>query len=184
MDNAEVLFLTILPLSEGENKMKDELNRTYFTFLLPVLLGFIFIYAARAYNFIRIGPIHYAEILAPSIFILSIVLAIALPMFYRTIFAHKKREQKKVSEADFIKFERRLIYITMVTPYLALAAYALEFSRFYTTGAILMGLYAVYYFFPSKKRLALDRRIFRVNKSILHNHRYSIKSVPIKKGGS
>jgi hypothetical protein len=142
--------------------MTAELKRTYFTFLLPALIGFIFFYGAKAYNFIRIGPIDYTEILAPSIFILSIVLAIALPMFYRTIFAHNKRGEKNVSEADFIKFEKRLVYITMVTPYLALAAYVLELSRLYTTGAILMGLYAIYYFFPSTKRLALDRRIFRV----------------------
>jgi hypothetical protein len=67
-----------------------------------------------------------------------------------------------VSEVEFIKFERRLMVISLVTPYLALVAYTLEFPKFYTTAAILMGLYAIYYFFPSKRRLALDRRIFRV----------------------
>ena len=142
--------------------MTAELKRTYFIFLLPVLLGFIVIYAAGTYNFIFMGPFHCKEILASSIFILSIVLAIALPMFYRTLFAHSNRDRKGISEADFVKFERRLIYIAMLAPYLALAAYALAFSQFYTTGALLMGLYAVYYFYPSKKRLTLDRRIFRV----------------------
>jgi hypothetical protein len=99
---------------------------------------------------------------APSIFILCVVLPIALPAFYRALFAHRKRNKKKVSEAELIKFEKRIIHMALVTPYLALAAYTLELSRFYVSGAILMGLYAIYYFFPSKKRLALDQRIFRV----------------------
>ncbi|MGD9237217.1 MAG: hypothetical protein PVF09_11095 [Desulfobacterales bacterium] len=97
-----------------------------------------------------------------AIFIVCVALAVALPLFSRSLFAHQKRDQKMASEAEFVKFEKRLITISLVTPYLALFAYVMEFPKFYTTGAILMGLYAIYYFFPSKRRLALDRRIFRV----------------------
>jgi hypothetical protein len=104
------------------------------------------------------------EILAPSIFVLSVILAVALPIFYRTFFAHNRRHVESISEMELNKFERNLIYITLVTPYLALAALLLELPRFYTAGTILMGIYAVYYFYPSRKRIALDRRIFRVKK--------------------
>ncbi len=143
--------------------MTDELKRTYFIFLLPSILGFTLAGGAKAYNFYRIGPNDFTEILAPSIFILSVTLALALPIFYRTFFAHRKRHTKSISEHELIKFERNLIYMTLVTPYLALTALVLELSRFYTAGTILMGIYAVYYFYPSKKRIALDRRIYRVS---------------------
>lgn len=142
--------------------MMAELKKTYFIILIPSVLGFIFAYGAKAYDLFEIDRVDNLTLLGPVIFILCVALAVALPLFSRSLFAHQKRDQKIVSEADFIKFERRLITISLITPYLALVAYVLEFPKFYTTGAILMGLYAIYYFFPSKRRLVLDRRIFRV----------------------
>ena len=143
--------------------MTDELKRTYFIFLVPSILGFILAGGAKACNLYRIGPNDFTEILAPSIFVLTVVFALALPILYRTFFAHRKRHTKSISEHELIKFERNLIYMTLLTPYLALMALVLELSRFYTAGTILMGIYAVYYFYPSKKRIALDRRIYRVS---------------------
>ncbi len=141
--------------------MSKELKRTYFAFLLPSILGFAFADRAKAYDFFAIGQINFLEIVAPAIFILCVVFAVAWPIFYRTLFAHRKRFNTNVSENDLIKFERNLIYVTMITPYLALAAYTLELPRFYTAGAVLLSLYAAYYFYPSKRRLAFERRIFR-----------------------
>jgi len=141
--------------------MSKDLKRTYFTFLVPSILGFTLAGGAKAYNFIEIGSASFMVFIGPSIFVLSVILALALPIFYRTVFAHNRRHTERISEIELIKFERNLIYMTLVTPYLALTALVLELSRFYTAGTILMGIYAVYYFYPSKKRIALDRRIFR-----------------------
>ena len=90
------------------------------------------------------------------------VFAVALPIFFRTLFAHKIRHQKSTSEAELIKFERNFLYIALVAPYLMLVAYLLEFPRFYLAGTVLMALYAVYYYYPSKKRIQFERKIFRV----------------------
>jgi hypothetical protein len=130
--------------------------------LLPLILGFVIVCLSEAAGFIDIGAIKGWEILAPSIFILSVFFAVAGPIFYRAFFAHKKRFDQSIPENDLAKFERNIIYIAMPAPYLAFSAFCLNLPRFYTAGTILMGIYAVYYFFPSKKRVALDRRIFRV----------------------
>ena len=142
--------------------MTEKLRKIYAVLLLPSILGFVFVYLNKASGFINIDPINFSEIIAPSIFILSVLCAVACPIFYRTFFAHRKRVDRSVSENELIKFERNLIYISMLTPYLALTAYILELPRFYTAGAFLMGLYAIYYFYPSKRRLAFERRLFRV----------------------
>jgi len=142
--------------------MADELRRTYFILLIPAIVGFIAISAAKKFNLLEFGHITFLELLAPLVFILSVVFAIAWPIFFRTLFAHKIRHQKSISEADLIKFERNFLYIALVTPYLMLTAYLLEFPRFYLTGTVLMALYAVYYYYPSKKRIQFERRIFRV----------------------
>ena len=142
--------------------MTDELKRTYLTFLLPSILGFTLAGGAKAYDLIEIGSDNFIQIGGPLIFILWIALAIAFPIFYRALFAHKNRDVMSVSDQKFLKFERTLVNVVMITPYLALLSYLFELPRFYTGSAILIGLYAVYYFYPSKKRIAFERRIFRV----------------------
>ena len=142
--------------------MADELRRTYFTLLIPAIVGFIAISAAKKFNLLEFGYITSLELLAPLVFVLSVVFAIAWPIFFRTLFAHKIRHQKSISKADLIKFERNFLYIALVTPYLTLTAYLLEFPSFYLAGTVLTALYAVYYYYPSKKRIQFERRIFRV----------------------
>ena len=142
--------------------MTGELKKTYFFFLLPSVFGFILADWAKAYGLIEIGSANFIEIAGPLIFILCIVFAIAFPIFYRALFAHKSRDLINLPEKKLLKFERTLINVVMITPYLALIAYFFELPRFYTASAILIGLYAVYYFYPSKTRIAFERRIFRV----------------------
>ena len=142
--------------------MTDELKRTYFIFLLPSILGFTLAGGTKFYDFIEIGSTNLIQMAGPLIFILCIALAIAFPIFYRTLFAHKNRNLLSVSDKKLLKFERTLINVVMMIPYLALLSYFFELPRFYTASAILIGLYAVYYFYPSKMRIAFERRIFRV----------------------
>ncbi|MEE4265345.1 MAG: hypothetical protein V2I56_21850 [Desulfobacteraceae bacterium] len=142
--------------------MAKNLKRIYFTFLVPSIFGFAIASWAKTYDFIEIGSVKFTEIAGPLIFILGIVLAVAFPIFYRAFFAHKSRDLINLPEKKLLKFERTLINVAMITPYLALAAYFFELPRFYTSSAILVGLYAVYYFYPSKKRIGFERRIFRV----------------------
>lgn len=142
--------------------MADEIRRTYFILLIPAIVGFIAISIVKEFSLIEFGYITSLELLAPFVFVLSVVFAIAWPIFFRTLFAHKIRHQKSISEANLINFERNFLYIALVTPYLMLTAYLLEFPRFYLAGTVLMALYAVYYYYPSKKRIQFERRIFRV----------------------
>jgi hypothetical protein len=141
--------------------MSKELKKVYLILLLPSIFGFALACWAKTYDFIEINSINFIEMAGPSIFILCIALAIAFPIFYRTLFAHKNRDLRSVSEKKLLNFERTLINVVMITPYLALVAYFLDLPRFYTTSTILIGLYAVYYFYPSKRRIAFDRKIFR-----------------------
>jgi Ca2+/Na+ antiporter len=142
--------------------MVNDIRRTYFILLTPAIAGFIVISIVKKLNLLEVGQIAFQEIFAPLVFVLSVVFAIAWPIFFRTLFAHKMRQKKRVSEVDLIKFERNFLFIALVTPYLTLIAYLFEFPRFYLAGTVLMALYAVYYYYPSKKRIQFERRIFKV----------------------
>jgi hypothetical protein len=142
--------------------MADALRRAYFALLIPAILGFIVISGFKALGLIPIGQVGFMELLAPLLLVLSVAFALGLPVFFRALFAHRVRKEKSVSEADLLRFERTFLYIALVTPYLTLIGYLLEFPRFHLAGSVLMSLYAVYYYFPSQRRIRFEKRIFRV----------------------
>ena len=101
--------------------------------------------------------------IARSTFILAALLAVAGPIFYRSLFAHRQRNHSSVSQEVLFKFERNLTCMVLIVPYLAVIAYVLELPRFYNAATILLALYAIYYYYPSQKRIAFDSKIFRAN---------------------
>ena len=142
--------------------MTTKLKHTYFKLLIPACLGFIVVWTISDLNVLAIDRIKYPQFLAPAIFILSVLFAVALPIFLRTLFAHNMRHELSVSESKMFKFEQCQIYFISVTPYLALTAYFLKFPRFYFASCLLCALYAVYFYYPSDNRIEFDKRVFRV----------------------
>ena len=142
--------------------MTHDLKRTYFTLLLPAVAGFILIFVLQHFHLIRFNRPQIPPVLYLIIFLASVCFAVALPIFYRTVFANKRRHQTHTAKEDWLKFERNLLYIAMATPYVALIAQILQLPRFHLGGTIIMALYAIYYYYPSKRRIAYERRVFRV----------------------
>ena len=142
--------------------MTSDLKRIYFSLLLPVVAGFIAVLALQHFHLIDWNISGIPHQISPFVFIISVCFAVAFPILYRTVFANKMRDQTHTAEEDWLKFERNLLYIAMTTPYVSLIAQVLQLPRFHLAAVIIMALYAVYYYYPSKKRIEYERRIFRV----------------------
>ncbi|MCB2169823.1 MAG: hypothetical protein KQI78_19355 [Deltaproteobacteria bacterium] len=141
--------------------MEEPLKRTYFRWLTAVALVWT---AGRIIQHVMprwCAAPHVWASSGPILFILTAVCALAGPILYRTLFAHSKRNHTRIAADTFFTFERHLILIGMAALGLAMVADFLAVSFFYRSGSLLIALYAVYCGFPSKKRLALDRRIYR-----------------------
>ncbi len=145
--------------------MLGSLKKTFWMVLAPA--GALLLLAGLARS-AGIGPpaaLTLPAFVPPLLFVLSAVFAIALPVFWRTLFAHRMQHQQVVSEPVWIQFERRLIVIALVSAYLLIPAMWWAFDDFYFLGMALMALYAGYYFYPSRRRIQFDRRLFRVRQA-------------------
>jgi len=131
--------------------------------LLPAVAGFVCVSITRKLGVMDLSALRLPALIPPLVFIFSVALSLAVPVFYRSFFAHRKRSLLCISQEELYKVEGSLIRWVMVTPYLALVAYGLNFPRFHQCATILMGLYAIYYFYPSEKRMALQKKIYRVS---------------------
>jgi hypothetical protein len=128
----------------------------------PAILGFIAVILIRRFAVMDMEAARSLQRLtAPLLFVLSFAFGVAFPLLFRTLFVHKNRHDKSISEDALLKFERSTLYIALVTPYIALAAFFLEIPRFHLAGVLLATFYAVYYFYPSHKRIQYERRMFR-----------------------
>lgn len=133
--------------------------------LWPAAAILLFIYILKSVNIIflmSIRSIVPIKIVSPTIFILSVCFAIAFPIYYRITFVNKVKDKKSVSPELFIYFEKKFLYLVMVTPYLAVLAYLFQLPKFHFAGTILCTFYAVYYYFPSKRRMRFEQKLFRV----------------------
>jgi hypothetical protein len=141
--------------------MQDRLKKIYFIFLIPAIVGFLAVGICRQVKPGITVPDPLMAVIAPAIFILAAVFAIAGPILYRSFFAHRQRKRVKVPPLVLYQFERNLTGLALVVPYLAMVGYFLQLPRFHLAATFLMALYAIYYYYPSQKRIAFDRKIFR-----------------------
>jgi hypothetical protein len=138
------------------------LKYRYVMLLLPAAAGFVLIFVLRSFIAVELTVSQVPGAFSAAVFIVSVCTAVAMPVLYRTLFANRVRRQTHTSEADWLKFERSLLYIAMTTPYVGLMAQIMELQHFHLAGTMIMTLYAVYYYYPSKKRIDYERRMFRV----------------------
>ncbi|MCG8564223.1 MAG: hypothetical protein MI747_03985 [Desulfobacterales bacterium] len=138
------------------------LKQVYMTGIIPAVILAGGIETARFMGVLPRGMAPAPEWVARGSFILAALTALAGPVLIRALFAHFHGGSTQVAPGPFFRFQLGLLLIPMVTPYLACAALALEFPRFYGGGIVLMALYAVYYYYPSEQRINFDKRIFRV----------------------
>lgn len=142
--------------------MIAELKKTYWKILLPAICALFLAYAIKTMDLIPGENSVPLTVIGPFFFVLAVVFAIGLPILIRSLFVHKIKDQKSVSKIILIKFELKLIIISLVPSYIVILAYFFSFSNFYFTGIVLVALYSAYYFYPSKRRLQFEKRLFRV----------------------
>ncbi|MCK5096578.1 MAG: hypothetical protein KAR45_00665 [Desulfobacteraceae bacterium] len=143
--------------------MLSDLKKHYLKLIAPTISLFLIFGASEIFQFSDFNKLTPPSFFPVLFFILSSITAIAGPLFLRTLFAHFMRDKKQVPINSFIKFEKGLISISLLTPFFAFIAIVCEFDKFYSTSIILFSFYAVYYYFPAKKRIDFDKKIFRIN---------------------
>ena len=143
--------------------MHNSLKRKYYFLVAPALLMAIILIIFKHYNIMQVTPTHFIlNTISPAIFILTAILALAMPIFYRSIFNNSIKDNQELTVEKLLRFESRTLYIIVSTPYLVLIAYVLQLPQFYFAGTVLFSLYGLYFYYPSEKRIENEKRIYRV----------------------
>lgn len=142
--------------------MNHVLRRYYYKILIPALL---LLFAAEGYKAIlmsgdQIQSLNFRP-LSITIFILCAATAFGLPLLYRSYYAHIYKNIQSISAVVFLKFQKRLLLLALSAVYISVIGFTISLPDFYKYGVVLFALYAAYYYYPSDRRLNLDKRIYR-----------------------
>ncbi len=143
--------------------MRERLVRWYWLMVGPAILLFAILYAANKLGLADPGPWTGAHRgIGVAVFMGAALLGIAAPLGLRTAFVSSHRDERSIPEAEVERFERRVLLVALWAPYLAVVAAYLELPTVLFAGTVLSAFYALYYLYPTRRRVAHERRIFRV----------------------
>ncbi len=153
-----MLILQLMNLKETTKA----LQKIYFLQLIPALVLLI-----TAYLFQLFFPLHpnspaAGKTVSVIITTLAGVMGIALPVFYRSYFVYKIKDQKQISNERFMVFERTLLTLALITPYFLTIAILMNMNQTVLMLITLFSIYVIYYFYPSEKKVRFEMKIFRI----------------------
>ena len=142
--------------------MRERLVRLYWVMVGPAILLFATLYVSSKLG--AAAPPRWAHThpwIGVALFMGTVVLGVAAPLMLRTAFVSRHRGRRSIPEAEVERFERRQLMVALWAPYLAVMAAYLELPTVLFAGAVLSAFYALYYFYPTRRRIAHERRLFR-----------------------
>lgn len=142
--------------------MRSRLLKLYYRGVVAPAIVLAALLCARLTGAITPSGTALGNRLGPILFISAIVLAVAMPILLRTLFASRWRLAQHTPPKAFYFLQRRLLWVSLATVYLLPAICLVRIPNFYQGGIILAALYGVYYHYPSRRRIAFDCRVFRV----------------------
>jgi len=145
--------------------MTARLQKKYFVLISPAVLLAIIVYLLQELNLwegVSYTPSQYFPLI---IFVLAISVGVAVPIFLRVYFFSQLKEKKYYSEKEFVSYQEKIISVISITPYFAFIAALINMEPFYFGGTVLAAIYAMYYHYPSDKKIAFDKKVFRVKEN-------------------
>ncbi len=140
--------------------MRRNLQKFYFIMILPAVTGYVLLYVLEQLGMAPerwpIPPIGSGILVFSAGF-----LAVVLPVWFKIIFVRRVRHRKKITAAEFIRYQKIILFCAELSLYVVLMAERFEVPRMPMMLIVLCGFYAAYYFFPSRRRLEFEKKLFR-----------------------
>ena len=142
------------------SEIKKQLQQTYFSLLIPAVLLIVVFFLLKRFDLNYSIDENTNHTISIIFFIIGAVFSLALPIFYKSLFINRVKDEKGIRIDEFLKFEKNIISISMISPFIVIFPVIFNFSNFYFSGIVLFAFYSAYYFFPSDKRIDFEKKLF------------------------
>jgi len=142
--------------------LSKNLCKIYYQIVIGYLLLIFIIYLLKdVLELVKIN-LQQSTLLMQTLVAFSAIVGIGLPIFYRTWFVNKIRQQKNLALNQFIDFEKKLLLLALLTPFFLILGLLLNFNQKALILLTIFSLYALYYYYPSVKKMRFEMQLFRI----------------------
>jgi len=145
-----------------DSKMRLNLKKFYFVFVLPFFFLMILLFIIQKLG-VQIVIYESSKMISFVFLILSVLFAFVVPLWYRLTFLKSWQDKEiELNRREFLNFEKNYMILPLITPYIIIVSYVFGVSKIPMGVIAIIGIYSVYYYYPSKRRYNLEKRIFNI----------------------
>ncbi|MEN8122978.1 MAG: hypothetical protein ABFS35_21740 [Bacteroidota bacterium] len=141
--------------------LEKKLKKNYFLIVTPAIL-LIFVFFLLEKNDVVLNFPLGGKVLSTVIIILSASTSTILPIWYKLLLIKKLRDKKQVSFEDFSSLQNRVTITAAFTIYWVFPAYMYQVPEIPLLLISFFAIYALYYYYPSKSRIEMEKKTFRI----------------------
>ncbi len=146
----------------NEQLVLETLKKVYLKQLFIAAALILLAYLLNYFFETSFSLIIYGKTVSVVISSLAGIFGIALPIFYRSYFVYSLKKKKQVSNELFMSFEKNILNIALSAPYFLIFSLLMNLPETTHILITLFSLYAVYFYFPSAKKIRFELKIFRI----------------------
>ncbi len=139
----------------------EKLKKFYKISILPAIIFFVYVQFAdlNLKNFIKDSK--YINFIFVGC---SILFALVLPIIIRIANFFKVNDKGAMTEKRFVNFERILIIISQLSIYILIIGQQVLDSRIIMIILSVIAFYALFYYYPTERKINMDMRIFMLKR--------------------
>lgn len=142
--------------------MRKKLVNLYLKIVIPALILVVLLYVLSELG-MNLQIIDGGRITSFVFIFIVLMFAFVIPLWYRITFINKWKElsEDKKDDRKIIKFEKKYMSISLLAPYATILSYLMGVDTIPKIIIIILSFYSVYYYYPSVRRINLEKAIFR-----------------------
>jgi len=144
--------------------MQEFLKKYYLKTIILIFIFYLFLFALSKI-YLHLDSLNISENIIIGALILSTIVSIIFPIWFRIVKFNRLKNNIIMNSREFLKFEKILISVPQLAILLYLIFDIFTISKFSHLFLMVLGIYSALYYYPSRRRINLDKRIFRIEEN-------------------
>ncbi|RLD82441.1 MAG: hypothetical protein DRJ10_05050 [Bacteroidetes bacterium] len=142
--------------------LEKKLQKNYFLIVTPAILLILIFFILEKLGFTFVFQTS-GKLVSTLIIILAASTSTILPIWYKLILIKRLKNKKKVSFEEFLTLQNKTIFTAAFSIYWIFPAYMYQIPNIPMLLISFFAIYALYYYYPSKRRIDMEKKTFRIN---------------------
>ncbi len=142
--------------------LEKKLQRLYFLIIAPAFLIVFLFFVSEKFNY-HIGVDKGGRLISTAIMVFTAITSTILPVWYKILLLKKFRNDKKINFETFAGYQFRIIVTIAFSVYWIFPAFLYQLDEMPMVIVGFFILYGLYYYYPSKKKIDAEKKLFKVD---------------------